>query len=69
MARTAEREHLFMWVGPIGSYENWLYAKKGSGIQVSSLDEARAVRSIAAVRDEAGQIKSSQPGLYQFHLR
>ena len=28
VARTGDREHLFMWVGPIGSYENWLYAKR-----------------------------------------
>jgi polar amino acid transport system substrate-binding protein len=55
MARTPERERLFMWVGPIGSYENWLYAKKGSAVQVSSLEDARAVQSIAVVKDEAGQ--------------
>lgn len=66
MARTAEREHLFMWVGPIGSHEYWLYAKKGSGVQVSSLDEAKQVKAIAAVKDEAGQQKLAGQGFINF---
>jgi len=66
MARTSERENLFMWVGPIGSYENWLYAKKGSNIRVSSLDEARTVTGIAVVKDEAGQQKLAQQGCINF---
>jgi polar amino acid transport system substrate-binding protein len=66
MARTQEREHLFMWVGPIGSYENWLYAKKGSGVLVSSLEDAKAVKAIAAVKDEAGQQKLAGLGFINF---
>ena len=66
MARTTERENVFMWVGPIGSYENWLYAKKGSNIRVSSLDEARTVTGIAVVKDEAGQQKLAQLGCINF---
>jgi len=66
MARTTERENVFMWVGPIGSYENWLYAKKGSNIRVSSLDEARTVTGIAVVKDEAGQQKLAQQGFINF---
>ena len=66
MARTAERENQFMWVGPIGSYENWLYAKKGSNIRCGSLDEAKAVKSIAVVKDEAGQQKLAQQGCINF---
>lgn len=62
MARTPERENVFMWVGPIGSYENWLYAKKGSNVRCSSLDEAKAVKCIAVVKDEAGQQKLAQQG-------
>jgi polar amino acid transport system substrate-binding protein len=68
MARSAEREHMFMWVGPIGSYENWLYAKKGSDIKVNTIDEARAVRKIAAVKDEAGQINLAQQGFINFEI-
>jgi len=66
MARTPEREHLFMWVGPIGSYENWLYAKKDSGVRVSSLEEAKALKAIAAVKDEAGQQKLAGLGFINF---
>lgn len=65
-ARTPERERDFMWVGPIGSYENWLYAKKGSGVRVNSLDEAKAVKAIAAVKDEAGQQKLAEQGFINF---
>jgi ABC-type amino acid transport substrate-binding protein len=66
VARTGEREHLFMWVGPIGSYENWLYAKKGSTVHVNSLDDAKAVGKIAAVKDEAGQQKLAAQGFINF---
>ncbi len=66
MARTPERENVFMWVGPIGSYENWLYVKKGSKIRIGNLDEAKAVKSIAAVKDEAGQQKLAQQGFINF---
>lgn len=65
-ARTPERERNFMWVGPIGSYENWLYARKGSTVRVNSLDEAKAVKSIAAVKDEAGQQKLAELGFINF---
>lgn len=68
MARSAEREHMFMWAGPVGSYENWLYAKKGSEIKVSSIDDARAVKKIAAVKDEAGQIKLASQGFINFQM-
>jgi polar amino acid transport system substrate-binding protein len=66
MARTPERENVFMWVGPIGSYENWLYVKKGSNIRVGSLDEAKAVKRIAAVKDEAGQQNLAQQRFINF---
>lgn len=66
VARTAERERMFMWVGPIGTYENWLYAKKGSGVQVNNLAEAKAVQAIAVVKDEAGQQKLASEGFINF---
>ena len=45
--RTPEREKLFQWVGPVGKNSAILYAKKGSGIKIGSLDEARKVPAIA----------------------
>lgn len=45
--RTKEREKLFQWVGPVGKNSAIFYAKKGSGIRINSLDEARKVAAIA----------------------
>ena len=43
-ARTAEREGLFKWVGPIASNEWALFSKGDSSIQLNSLDDARRYR-------------------------
>ena len=52
-ARTTERENLFRWVGPIGSYDFTFYARNDSGISLSSLEEAKKAGTIAVVRDDA----------------
>ena len=39
--RTEKREKLFQWVGPVGKNSAIFYAKKGSGIKIGSLEEAR----------------------------
>ena len=51
-ARTAERENLFLWVGPIGSIDFILYAKNGSAISVPSLEAAKKSGIIGVVRDD-----------------
>lgn len=43
-ARTAEREKLFKWVGPIASNDWVLFAKSDSTIQLGSLEDARRYR-------------------------
>ena len=43
-ARTAEREGLFKWVGPIASNEWVLFSKGDCSIQLNSLDDARRYR-------------------------
>jgi len=45
--RTPERENLFQWVGPVGKNSAMLYAKKGSGIRINSLEQAKAIGAIA----------------------
>ena len=45
--RTPERERLFQWVGPVGKNSAILYAKRGSGIRVNSLEDARKLAAIA----------------------
>ncbi|MWV14467.1 transporter substrate-binding domain-containing protein [Pseudomonas sp. L-22-4S-12] len=48
--RTAEREHLFKWVGPIIVGVTSFYALKGSGLHIASLEDARQAGIIAAPR-------------------
>jgi ABC-type amino acid transport substrate-binding protein len=45
--RTEKRENLFQWVGPIGKNSAIFYAKKGSGIKINSLEEAKKITAIA----------------------
>jgi len=52
--RTPQREELFKWVGPIGSYEQAFYAKKGSTISLSSLEDAQKVEKIGVYKGDAG---------------
>lgn len=51
--RTAERENLFKWVGPITTFDYLLYAKSGSGITLDSLEAAKKVKTIGVVKDDA----------------
>jgi ABC-type amino acid transport substrate-binding protein len=50
--RTDEREKLFKWVGPIASYEYTLYARNGSGLQVTSIETAKKAGRIGVVKDD-----------------
>lgn len=52
-ARTEEREKLFYWVGPIVSKKWLLYAVKDKGIKIRSLDDAKKVKIISVMRDDA----------------
>jgi len=49
--RTEKREKLFQWVGPVGKNSAVLYAKKGSGIKLGSLDDAKKLGAIATTKD------------------
>lgn len=51
--RTEEREGLLKWVGPLVRWDYVFYKKRGSPIQLTTLDDARAVSSIATYRDDA----------------
>lgn len=43
-SRTKEREILFKWVGPIAVKKYTLFAKAGSGIKITKLEDAKAYR-------------------------
>lgn len=51
--RTEARENLFKWVGPLAEKKWILYKKKGSPIAIKTLDDAKAVKSIGAYKDDA----------------
>ncbi len=55
MTRTEQREEMFKWVGPVAN-NNWVFfAKKGSGITVSSLEDAKKVGKIGTYKDDAAE--------------
>lgn len=51
MARTPAREELFQWVGPISASRASLYGRRGSGLVINSLEDAKRVERIMVVRD------------------
>ena len=49
MDRTEIRESLFQWVGPIGTNTTWFYVRKGSGITINSIEDAKKITSVGTV--------------------
>ena len=45
--RTPERENLFQWVGPISSSRSYFYTLKSSGLTVTTIAQAKALKSVA----------------------
>lgn len=62
MARLAEREKLFKWVGPIGPDDWILLARADSRIKLDSLEQARRYK-IGAYKGDAIAIHLSKQGL------
>ncbi len=52
MGRTAERNDLYQWVGPIAESAFGLYVKAESLIVIKDLQEAKSVRAIGVYRDD-----------------
>ena len=46
-ARTPERENKFQWVGPISSNRTYFYTLSSSGLQIQTIEQAKALKSIA----------------------
>lgn len=49
MDRTPIRETLFQWVGPLGTNSSFFYTKAGSGITISSIEEAKNLDAVGTV--------------------
>jgi polar amino acid transport system substrate-binding protein len=60
--RTESRENMFKWVGPVGSDDEWFFTRAGSEIKISSLDDARKVKSIAVYKNDRNQLFLSEKG-------
>jgi polar amino acid transport system substrate-binding protein len=54
IARTAEREHLFKWVGAIAPTRWYIFSLSDRPIQLTSLDDARRYH-IATVKQDVGE--------------
>jgi len=52
MTHTKDREDKFKWVGPLATKRDILVAKKGSGIVINSLEDAKKVKRIGTLRDD-----------------
>ncbi len=51
MDRTADREDLFHWIGPVGQNSAIFFTRKGSDMKVGSMEEAKQVSSIATTSE------------------
>ncbi|MBT3879834.1 MAG: transporter substrate-binding domain-containing protein [Candidatus Scalindua sp.] len=60
--RSPMREDLFKWVGPLVPNNTVFFAKKGSGISISSMDDARKVKSIGVYKDDFGELLLKKKG-------
>jgi ABC-type amino acid transport substrate-binding protein len=57
MTRTKERENLFKWVGPVASNDWVLFAKKGKGFKIDSLQDAKNSKyTIGTYKNDACEI-------------
>ena len=52
MTHTKVRENIFKWVGPLATKRDILVAKKGSGIKINNLEDAKKVNRIGTLRDD-----------------
>jgi polar amino acid transport system substrate-binding protein len=52
MTYTKVRYDKFKWIGPVAKKRDILVAKKGSGIRINSLEDAKKVNRIGTLRDD-----------------
>ena len=52
MTHSEERHDQFKWIGPLATKRDILVARKGSGIKIDSLEDAKKVKSIGTLRDD-----------------
>ncbi|MDM8543095.1 ABC transporter substrate-binding protein [Desulfococcaceae bacterium HSG9] len=60
--RTAERENLFQWAGPLCIVKWVFYARRGAGININSLADAKKVGSIGTYKNDVREQFLKQHG-------
>lgn len=60
--RSPFREKLFKWVGPIVPNNTVFFKRKGSGIAINTLDDARKVRGVGVYKDDFGELFLKERG-------
>ncbi len=67
-ARTAQREKQFKWIGPVINKRWVLYAKRGSSIEIKSLDDAKKVWKIGVMKSDAREQLLRAKGFENLYL-
>lgn len=62
MTRTEQRENMFKWVGPVAPNKWVFFTKKGSGITLGSLEDAKKVAKIGTYKDDAAETFLKEQG-------
>jgi polar amino acid transport system substrate-binding protein len=62
MNRTADRDSLFRWIGPILESQYGFYVKADSKIVIDSLDDAKKLGSIGVYRDDVRDLFLTKAG-------
>ena len=52
MTHTEDRHDKFKWIGPLARKRDILVAKKGSGIKIDSLEDAKNVKRVGTLRED-----------------
>jgi polar amino acid transport system substrate-binding protein len=62
MARTAERNRLFRWIGPILESPYGFYVRADSRIVINSINDAKKINSIGVYRDDVRDLFLTRAG-------
>jgi polar amino acid transport system substrate-binding protein len=62
MTHTQVRHEKFHWIGPIARKRDIFAAKKGSGIKIESLEDAKKVKRIGTLRDDTKEVFLKRQG-------
>ena len=62
MSRTAARNPMFKWVGPIDESVFYFYVKAGSAVEIKSLEDAKKLHSIGVTQSDVRDLELTKLG-------